>query len=268
MTPAEIQRALIGHGYPLPRFGADGKIGPETLNALSAFGHDHGIAAPGLASGRPVWRPEEWAQILAALQTELVMPTTAGAFSLPVDERYFKLPKPGTVLDFGYDRGLRAGTTQHHHHQGIDMVAPVGTGLYAIADGVVTHAWGGAGPLRGFSGYGRLVVVHMPGLAFSLASQPPKVDVALHDHGHGDDLYMMHAHCDTVLVGPGDVVLRGQLLATVGRTAFRTADPKHLCGAHVHHELALLGYPKGLDRKVADYGRIHPSRFYLDNGAA
>lgn len=36
-----IQSALIALGYPLPRFGVDGKIGPETLEAIKKFNNDN-----------------------------------------------------------------------------------------------------------------------------------------------------------------------------------------------------------------------------------
>lgn len=45
-----LQRALIALGYPLPRWGADGHLGDETLAALGALLADHGRAraeAPG-----------------------------------------------------------------------------------------------------------------------------------------------------------------------------------------------------------------------------
>ena len=37
----QIQQFLLAHGYTLPRFGADGKMGPETRAAIKAFQGDH-----------------------------------------------------------------------------------------------------------------------------------------------------------------------------------------------------------------------------------
>ncbi|MGW9332732.1 N-acetylmuramoyl-L-alanine amidase [Bosea sp. NPDC055594] len=37
MDTTALQRALIAHGHPLPRFGADGHFGGETRTALQAF---------------------------------------------------------------------------------------------------------------------------------------------------------------------------------------------------------------------------------------
>ena len=46
-----IQRKLSGLGYDLGRSGIDGKIGPKTRAAISAFQSDHGLHADG-AAGR------------------------------------------------------------------------------------------------------------------------------------------------------------------------------------------------------------------------
>lgn len=256
MNVLDVQSDLVAHGYkPGP---VDGKLGARTLAALHLFANEHGVEG-------------DDETIALALDTA---PAPGGwdlgTISLPIQRRFFKLPRPGSNLAFGADRGIRTSGPMKgskHHHQGEDYIAPVGTPLYSIANGgIVTHAHDGFGPLRGFGGYGRVVVVHYPGLAFSLKSQPPEVDLALHETGAGDDLYLLHAHCDRVLVRVGEYVSKGQQVATVGKTAFSAADPTNTCGAHTHDELALLPYPKGLDRRKADYGRIQPTAFYRDNG--
>src|SRR3954463_11245232 len=38
----ELQQALMALGYDLPRWGADGELGTETLDALARFLRDHG----------------------------------------------------------------------------------------------------------------------------------------------------------------------------------------------------------------------------------
>jgi hypothetical protein len=40
----EVQQALIDAGYPLPNFGADGRLGKETYMALSKFKKENGLA--------------------------------------------------------------------------------------------------------------------------------------------------------------------------------------------------------------------------------
>src|SRR5262245_41714676 len=40
----EVQQELLALSYSLPRWGADGALGGETLAALDAYEHDHGLA--------------------------------------------------------------------------------------------------------------------------------------------------------------------------------------------------------------------------------
>lgn len=167
------------------------------------------------------------------------------------------LPKPGTIRDFGFARGVRedgprAGS--EHYHQGVDLGHKLGVELHAMADGIVTHAHNGHGPAPGFGGYGRIIVVQYPELIFFLNGE--KVQ---------KDLYSLYGHCGRVELAPGDVFHKGDLLALVGNTAFKKEDPEHLCAAHLHFELALTKYPKPLDRKVADWGRINPVKFFEEN---
>ena len=49
-----MQEALIQRGYALPRYGADGKFGNETLAALQAFQTDHGLDPDGIC-GKSTW---------------------------------------------------------------------------------------------------------------------------------------------------------------------------------------------------------------------
>ena len=53
-----MQILLIGWGFPLPRWGADGEYGAETAAALKAFQQDRGLTADG------VCRPESWQKLL------------------------------------------------------------------------------------------------------------------------------------------------------------------------------------------------------------
>lgn len=45
----ELQEALLRAGYDLGSYGADGKYGSETLSAVRAFQHDHGLKPDGIA---------------------------------------------------------------------------------------------------------------------------------------------------------------------------------------------------------------------------
>lgn len=50
----EVQMLLIQHGFSLPRFGADGDFGSETLAAVKAFQKSHGLAQDGIV-GKNTW---------------------------------------------------------------------------------------------------------------------------------------------------------------------------------------------------------------------
>lgn len=91
-------------------------------------------------------------------------------------------------------------------HPGLDIVNDYGAPIYATAAGVVAAAgW--------YGGYGLRVVI---------------------DHGNG--LQTMYAHAAQILVNEGDVVKKGQQIATVGSTGYAT-------GPHVHYEIELWGKP-------------------------
>ena len=79
-------------------------------------------------------------------------------------------------------------------HAGIDLAGPVGTPIYATADGVVSEA----GYHNG--GYGNLVKL---------------------DHGRG--IETRYGHMSAILVRAGQRVTRGQMIGRMGSTAARPA---------------------------------------------
>jgi len=93
-------------------------------------------------------------------------------------------------------------------HGAIDIVTKKGTPIAAAADGIVSVAANGG---REFSGYGKIVIL---------------------DHGNG--LFTLYAHCDTLLVKMGQKVKQGEYIATVGRTGRATTD-------HCHFEIRIAG---------------------------
>jgi murein DD-endopeptidase MepM/ murein hydrolase activator NlpD len=89
-------------------------------------------------------------------------------------------------------------------HTGIDLNANDGTPIYATGAGAVeSTGWDG--------GYGYAVVI---------------------DHGFG--YKTRYGHCHKMLVHPGQKVVRGQQIATVGATGDAT-------GPHVHYEVIVKG---------------------------
>lgn len=85
-------------------------------------------------------------------------------------------------------------------HNGIDIGAPLGTKIYAAADGVVErvdyNGW--------YYQYGRYILIN-----------------------HGNNITTMYAHLSRSAVSSGQVVKRGQLIGYVGNTGFST-------GSHLH----------------------------------
>jgi len=114
----------------------------------------------------------------------------------------------------GFGARVDPFTGGEEFHEGIDFAAPEGTGIRAVAAGVVT--W--AGP-RG--GYGNMVQI---------------------DHGNGYATRYGHAY--RVLVHVGETVQRGDVVALVGDTGRST-------GPHVHFEVLKNGHEVDPARFVA-----------------
>jgi lipoprotein NlpD len=98
----------------------------------------------------------------------------------------------------------RRGTRSFH--EGVDIDGNRGDPIRAAADGVVLHAGHGGR-------YGRYLVID-----------------------HGDGVITLYAHADRLLVGQGDRVERGDLIAAVGRTG-------NARGTHLHFEVRRNGHP-------------------------
>ena len=104
-------------------------------------------------------------------------------------------------------------------HNGLDLVAPVGTAVRATATGQVTRA-------GRYAGYGLLVEI---------------------DHHNG--LITRYAHNALIAVRPGQVVRRGQVVGRVGQSG-RASAP------HVHYEVLFHGKPVNPEPYIlAEYTR-------------
>lgn len=89
-------------------------------------------------------------------------------------------------------------------HAGIDIPGPIGTPIYATADGVIGRA-------GRFGGYGNLITV---------------------DHGKG--IETRYGHLSKIMVAPNTRVRRGQLIGLMGSTGRST-------GSHLHYEVRIDG---------------------------
>jgi murein DD-endopeptidase MepM/ murein hydrolase activator NlpD len=90
-------------------------------------------------------------------------------------------------------------------HAGIDLAGPVGTPIYATADGVVAESGYNSG------GYGNLVKLN-----------------------HGRGIETRYGHLSSIMVSPGQRVTRGQQIGRMGSTGRST-------GSHLHYEVRIDG---------------------------
>jgi murein DD-endopeptidase MepM/ murein hydrolase activator NlpD len=125
-----------------------------------------------------------------------------GAIAIPSE-------KPVRTAAFTSGFGVRsdpfhAGAAMH---PGIDLAGPMGTPIYATADGTVLRAGWNSG------GYGNLVEL---------------------DHGRG--IATRYGHMSAILVHAGERITRGQQIGRMGSTGRST-------GCHLHYEVRIDGRP-------------------------
>jgi len=119
-----------------------------------------------------------------------------------------KLPWPASgalASTFGRQQHPRYNTVTFN--RGIEITAPLGRDIVAVAEGTAIYAdW--------FKGYGRLVIL---------------------DHGSG--YFTLYAHASDILIRAGDAVSGGQVIAKVG-------DSGSLEGPQLYFELRHKGKPQ------------------------
>lgn len=120
-------------------------------------------------------------------------------YSVAAQKMPFALPHRGGVrLTSGF--GMRWGRL----HAGTDFAGPIGTPIYATADGVVVHAgWQ--------SGYGRLIKIQ-----------------------HAFGIETRYAHLSAIRVQKGQRVSRGERIGDMGNSGRST-------GPHLHYEVRVNG---------------------------
>lgn len=123
-----------------------------------------------------------------------------GAIAVPSE-------KPVRTAEFTSGYGVRSDPFRGRAamHAGIDLAGPIGTPVYATADGVVSAAGFNSG------GYGNLVRL---------------------DHGKG--IETRYGHLSAILVQPGQHIVRGQQIGRMGSTGRST-------GSHLHYEVRIDG---------------------------
>ncbi len=108
-------------------------------------------------------------------------------------------------------------------HAGLDFAAPIGTPIYATANGIIKEA------NANVSGYGNHVVI---------------------DHGYG--YQTLYGHMYKIKVRPGQVVMRGEVIGWVGSSGKST-------GPHCHYEVHRNGIP--VDPVYYFYNDLDPAQY-------
>ena len=199
------------------------------LNPIDAEIFEVGVGGPGMATpeSEPMWEAdpviaeavfatsydlsalERRASLLSESMTEAMESLVANYALLEATPSI--VPTAGQGIEMVSSRFSEARLHPISHeelpHVGMDFSAVEGTPILSAAKGVVSYAaWK--------SGYGYTVEV---------------------DHGFG--IMTRYAHASKLLVGRGQAIARGEILAQVGRTGTTTAS-------HLHYEIWVHGEAK------------------------
>ncbi|MCF8706531.1 M23 family metallopeptidase [Rhizorhapis sp. SPR117] len=114
--------------------------------------------------------------------------------------------RPVDNLTLTSNFGVRSDpfTGRHRAHKGIDIPGPVGTPIYATADGIV-------GSAQWVNGYGNMVEIN-----------------------HGSGIETRYGHMSKLIVAANTRVRRGQIIGLMGSTGRST-------GSHLHYEVRVDG---------------------------
>ncbi|PEQ12396.1 hypothetical protein B2G71_12275 [Novosphingobium sp. PC22D] len=115
-----------------------------------------------------------------------------------------RTPLEGYHLTSSFGMRVHPVTGGLRGHKGIDLGAPIGTPIYATADGVISKAsW--------FGGYGLFISIE-----------------------HGGELQTRYGHMSRLNVAEGQRVRKGEIIGFVGSTGRST-------GPHLHYEVRVKG---------------------------
>ena len=115
-----------------------------------------------------------------------------------------RMPVNNATMTSGYGLRWHPVIGGRRQHKGVDLAQPVGTPVYATADGVISKAeW--------FSSYGLFISVE-----------------------HGGNIQTRYGHLSRLNVAAGQTVHKGDLIGYVGSTGRST-------GPHLHYEVRIAG---------------------------
>jgi murein DD-endopeptidase MepM/ murein hydrolase activator NlpD len=176
----------------------DEDIDAEALKRMGFYpAADGGVGGPAVSTGGdPTFRQlfTSWKRLDSL---------AGGAIAIPAD----KPVKAAARFTSGF--GVRSDPFRGRAsmHTGIDLAGPVGTPIYATADGTVSRSGWHNG------GYGNLITI---------------------DHGRG--ITTLYAHLSGMTVREGEQVTRGQMIGRMGSTGRST-------GSHLHYEVRIDNRP-------------------------
>lgn len=175
------------------------------------------------------------------LDPALQLPSPFDLALLPLAARFdFPLGSENGALAYNAQRF----TTNHHLGDDLNGIggenSDLGDPIFAVADGRVLFA-GDGGP-----GWGNVIIVLH----------------AITENGARRYVQSYYAHCDTILVSSGDVVHRGECIATVG-----TGGGRYF--AHLHFEMRKFIPPFiGAGYRQSTDGWLNPSEFIAKHRGA
>jgi murein DD-endopeptidase MepM/ murein hydrolase activator NlpD len=113
---------------------------------------------------------------------------------------------PVEIMKFSSGFGYRSAPTRgaSRNHKGIDIPGPVGTPIYATADGSINRA-------QWVNGYGKFVEIN-----------------------HGNAVQTRYGHMSALNVTPGQRIHKGDIIGYMGSTGRST-------GSHLHYEVRIAG---------------------------
>ena len=150
------------------------------------------------------WKSMDNGQLVIAPATKVAAAPSAATYRPTAVSIPSRMPVNGAALTSGFGMRWHPVIGGRHQHKGVDLAEPVGSPVYATADGMVSRAdW--------FSSYGLFISLE-----------------------HGGNIQTRYGHLSRLNVAAGQAVHKGDLIGYVGTTGRST-------GPHLHYEVRIAG---------------------------
>lgn len=150
------------------------------------------------------WKSMDNGQLVIAPATKVAAVPSAATYRPTSVSIPSRMPVNGAALTSGYGMRWHPVLGGRRAHKGVDLAEPVGSPVYATADGMVSRAdW--------FSSYGLFISLE-----------------------HGGNIQTRYGHLSRLNVAAGQAVHKGDLIGYVGTTGRST-------GPHLHYEVRIAG---------------------------